>query len=98
MISFFTFIGAALLLQMILVFSRIIKGPSVIDRIVAVNIIGTKAAVLLVFAGIIFDQLAMFIDVSITYAFLNFIASIAASKYIKHTKQLDLDSQQEVGQ
>lgn len=96
MIQFFTFLGAALLLQMLIVFTRIIKGPSVMDRIVAVNIIGTKAAVLLVFAGIIFDELAMFIDVSITYAFLNFIASIAASKYIKHTQERDLVTDKEV--
>ena len=84
MTGFFTGVGIVILLQSLLVFARIIMGPTVMDRIVAVNIIGTKAAVLIVIAGIIFNELDMFVDVAIAYAFLNFIASIAASRYFRH--------------
>ena len=88
MTGFFTGVGIVILLQTLLVFTRIILGPTVMDRIVAVNIIGTKAAVLIVIAGIIFNELAMFVDVAIAYAFLNFIASIAASRYFRHYESL----------
>jgi len=78
----------ALLGTMALVFVRIIKGPTVIDRLVAVNIVGTKAAVILVLFGILFERVGMFVDIAIGYGLLNFIASIAASKYFQHHKVL----------
>ena len=71
---------------MLLVLVRVIKGPTVIDRLVAVNVIGTKSIVLLFFAGILFKQLDMFVDIAIGYGLLNFIASIAAAKYFQDNK------------
>ena len=65
---------------------RIIKEPSVIDRLVAVNVIGTKATVILVLFGLLFERVAMFVDIAIGYGLLNFIASIAAAEYFKHHK------------
>ena len=56
-----------------------------IDRIVAVNIIGTKTAVLLVIIGLIFRDVAMFVDFALAYALLNFIGSLAASRYLHKT-------------
>lgn len=67
---------------------RIIVGPTVIDRIVAVNVIGTKSIVLLVLMGIIFKRIDMFVDIAIGYGLLNFIASLAAAKYFKKHKKL----------
>ena len=79
-------VGVSLLLLMLLVFIRIIKGPTVIDRLVAVSVIGTKATVLLVIMGVIFERVEMFVDIAIGYGLLNFIASIAAAKYFQHHK------------
>ena len=56
--NFFICAGVALLLMMVPVFYRIIVGPTAIDRIVAVNVIGTKTAVLLIIIGVIFDDVA----------------------------------------
>ena len=65
-------------------FVRMLKGPTVIDRLVAVNI-GTKAAVLLaVIMGIVFQRVEMFVDIALGYGLLNFITSIAAAKYYHH--------------
>ena len=52
--SFITIAGVVLIGLMLLVLVRVIKGPTVIDRLVAVNVIGTKSIVLLLFSGIIF--------------------------------------------
>ena len=40
----------------------VIKGPTVIDRIVAANVIGTKTAVLLIIIGTIYGNVGMFVD------------------------------------
>ena len=48
-------VAISLLVLMGLVFLRIIMGPSAIDRLVAVNIIGTKATVILVLFGLLFE-------------------------------------------
>ena len=88
MTGFFEWAGIALLLLMILVFIKAIIGPTVIDRLVAVNIIGTKAIVLLIIMGMIFNRVDMFVDIAIGYGLLNFIASIAASRYFHHHKKL----------
>ena len=49
--SFITIAGVVLIGLMLLVLVRVIKGPTVIDRLVAVNVIGTKSIVLLLFSG-----------------------------------------------
>ena len=76
---------------MILMVYRIIVGPTVIDRIVAVNIIGTKSIVILVLIGIIFERLEMFVDIAIGYGLLNFIASLAAAKYFQKHNRINLE-------
>ncbi len=79
-----------LILLMIMLVYRIVTGPTVIDRIVAVNVIGTKSIVLLVLMGIIFNRIEMFVDIAIGYGLLNFIASLAAAKYFNKHKTLHM--------
>ncbi|MDF1811573.1 MAG: monovalent cation/H+ antiporter complex subunit F [Verrucomicrobiales bacterium] len=74
--------GFALFVLMIPALWRVIKGPTAIDRIVAVNIIGTKTAVLLVVIGQKFGKVEMFVDFALAYALLNFIGSLAASRFL----------------
>ena len=83
----FLYSSIILIVLMIILVYRIIMGPTVIDRIVAVNVIGTKSIVLLVMMGILFERADMFVDIAIGYGLLNFIASLAAAKYFrKHIK------------
>ena len=92
MIEFFQFAGITLVVLMLLIIFRAVKGPTVIDRVVAVNVVGTKSIVLLVIIGIIFERVEMFVDIAIGYGLLNFIASIAASKYFLRHKTLHMKS------
>jgi multicomponent Na+:H+ antiporter subunit F len=46
--------------------------------------IGTKATVLLLFIGVLFENVSMFVDISLAYALLNFIGTLAAAKYFQH--------------
>jgi len=88
--------GIILIILMGAVFVRAIIGPTVIDRLVAVNIVGTKAIVLIILMGMIFDRLDMFVDIALGYGLLNFMASIAAAKYYRHHKRLNPDDQWEL--
>ena len=80
--TFLTFAGIAILILMLPMMYRIVAGPTAIDRIVAVNVIGTKTTVLLVLFGIFFGRVEMFVDFALTYALLNFIGSLAAAKFL----------------
>lgn len=86
--SFFIAIGVGLCLLMLLTLYRAIFGPTAIDRIMGVNIIGTKTTVLLILIGIIYQRVEMFVDIALAYALLNFVATIAASRYFKRRKDL----------
>lgn len=84
--KFFVLVGMLLLLLMAPAFYRVIFGPTTIDRIVGINVIGTKTAILLVIIGYLFERVEMFVDFALTYALLNFVGSIAAAKYIHHQR------------
>lgn len=88
MMTFFVWAGIALLLMMIPIFYRMHIGPTAIDRIVAVNVIGTKTAILLVFIGTIFPghRIGMFVDFALAYGLLNFIGSLAAARFFHRSK------------
>lgn len=83
---FSTVVGVLLLLMMIPVMWRMAVGPTALDRIVAVNVIGTKTAVLLVIIGVVFGRVEMFVDFALAYALLNFTGSLAAARYLHKTK------------
>ena len=93
---FFVFAGIAILALMLPILYRIIVGPTAIDRIVAVNVIGTKTTVLLVIIGMIFERVGMFVDFALTYALLNFIGSLAASRYFDRVNPAKRFTQPEI--
>jgi len=85
--QFFIAVGVALLLLMLLSLYRAVKGPTVIDRILGVNVIGTKTTVLIILIGTLSGRVDMFIDIALAYALLNFITAIAASRFYQRQAQ-----------
>jgi multicomponent Na+:H+ antiporter subunit F len=67
---------------------RGIFGPTVLDRLVGANAIGSKTVVLLLLIGVIYERVEMFIDIALAYAMLNFVAVLAASRYFHKRKGL----------
>ncbi len=76
----FKIVAIIILLSTILVLYRLIKGPVVYDRVLAANVIGTKAVVLLALIGYIYER-PNFLDLALVYALTNFIAITAFLKY-----------------
>ena len=77
------FLYAAVILTAIIAVPayRVIKGPTVFDRLVGTNAIATKTIVLICLIGYIFDRIGMFIDITLAYAVLGFVGSLTISKY-----------------
>jgi len=67
---------------------RAVFGPTVLDRLIGVNAIGSKTTVMLILIGLIYDRVDMFVDIALAYATLNFIAVLAASRYFQKKKGL----------
>ena len=65
---------------------RVIKGPTVFDRLVGTNAIATKTIVLICLIGYIFGRIGMFIDITLAYAILGFIGSLVIAKYVISSK------------
>jgi multicomponent Na+:H+ antiporter subunit F len=84
----FLYAGLYLCLLMLLSLYRAIYGPTVLDRLVGVNAIGSKTVVLLILIGLVYDRVDMFVDISMAYAMLNFLAVLAASRYFQKRKGL----------
>jgi len=57
-------------------------GPGIINRIIAVNVIGTKTIALILLIGTIFERVEFFVDIAFVYALINFISTLAFSKYL----------------
>ena len=87
--QFFIAIGVGLLILMLVTLYRGIIGPTITDRIMGANVIGTKTTVLLIIIGIIYHRVDMFVDIALAYAMLNFIATLAAARYFKHHKNFN---------
>jgi multicomponent Na+:H+ antiporter subunit F len=67
---------------------RAVLGPTILDRLIGVNAIGSKTTALLVLIGLIYHRVDMFIDIALAYAMLNFIAVLAASRFFQKRKGL----------
>lgn len=86
--TFFLCISLGLCILMFVSFYRCLMGPTILDRLIGVNAIGTKTVVLLLLIGFLYERVDMFVDIALAYGFLNFVAVIAASRYFHKRKGL----------
>lgn len=80
--AFFWGVAIYLLLNSFLCLWRAYAGPTVVDRLLAVNIVGTKTLVVLVLLAFIFHR-GLFMDVAFVYGLLNVVVTLAASRYLE---------------
>ena len=74
--------AAAVIAAIVLALTRAFAGPTVYDRILAVNNIGTQTVLLIAVMGFITGR-PDFLDISLLYALINFVATIAVLRYVK---------------
>ena len=72
----------ALLVTMALALTRALLGPTVYDRVLAVNMIGTKTVLLLSVLSFLFGR-PDFLDLALAYALINFIGVLAVLEFFR---------------
>lgn len=75
--------AAGLLMAMAMAMARALLGPTVYDRVLAVNTIGTKTVLLLLVIGFVTGR-PDWVDLSLVYTLINFIGTIAVLKYVEY--------------
>lgn len=67
---------------------RGVAGPTVLDRIISISVIGTKTTIILTLMGFLYNRGDMFLDIALAYALLNFIATVAAAKFFRRRRSI----------
>ncbi len=75
--------AAAVLVTMALALFRSLKGPTVFDRILAINSFGTLTVILISVHGFMAGR-PEFLDLALVYALINFIGTIAVTKFVTY--------------
>lgn len=76
----------AILIVMALALLRAFLGPTLFDRILAVNMFGTKTVLLVAVLGVVSGE-ASFLDIALVYALVNFISIIAVLRFFEYGRQ-----------
>jgi multicomponent Na+:H+ antiporter subunit F len=73
-------IASAFVLFAIVSLYRVFVGPTDHDRVIAVNVMGTNTVIAIALVSGALDK-PLFLDIALVYALLNFLLSIAFSKF-----------------
>ncbi len=83
--SMFTAAAIAILIVMALALLRALLGPTIYDRILAVNMFGTKTVLLVAVLGAVAGR-GDIVDIALVYALINFISIIAVLRFFEYTR------------
>jgi multicomponent Na+:H+ antiporter subunit F len=81
-----------LLVVMGLALARAFLGPTLYDRILAVNNFGTKTVLLIAILGFLGGR-PDFLDIAIVYALINFISIIAVLRFFEYSTKKPMDEE-----
>jgi multicomponent Na+:H+ antiporter subunit F len=76
-------VSIAILVTMVLALVRAVRGPTVYDRVLAVNMFGTKTALLLSVIAYLFGR-PDFLDLALAYALINLIGILAVLEFFQN--------------
>ena len=68
---------------MVLVLIRLYGGPTLYDRVLAVNLFGTHTVLLIAVVGFLAGR-PDFLDIALLYALINFVGTIAVLKFFRY--------------
>ena len=80
--SMYVVVSVAILVTMVLALFRTLRGPSVYDRVLAVNMFGTKTVLLLAVVAYLYGR-PDFLDLALTYALINFVGVLAVLEFVQ---------------
>lgn len=78
--------AVAILVVMVMAIARSLLGPTIYDRILAVNLFGTKTVLLIAVMGFLFGR-PDFLDIALVYALINFISIVGVLRYFEYSRR-----------
>ena len=87
----FSVVAIAILVTMVLAVIRALAGPSIYDRVLAVNMFGTKTTLLLTVVAFLSGR-ADFLDLALAYALINLVGVLAVLEFFESRVELDRES------
>lgn len=78
----FSAAACAILVTISLALARAFMGPTIYDRILAVNMVGTKTVLLIAVIAVISGRTDI-LDIALMYALINFVGVVAVLKYVE---------------
>jgi multicomponent Na+:H+ antiporter subunit F len=79
----YVIVAVAIALTMAMAMIRALRGPTIYDRILAVNMFGTVTVMLLSVLSFVVER-PDFLDIAMVYALMNFIGTTAVLKYFRY--------------
>ena len=79
----FVVASVAILATMALALVRALLGPTVYDRVLAMNMFGTKTVLIIAVLGFLTGR-PDFLDLALLYALINFIGTLAVLKFFEY--------------
>ncbi len=79
----FALAAIALFVAMILVMIRLLTGPTLYDRVMALNSFGTHTVLFIGILGFL-NERPDFLDIALLYALINFVGTIAILKFFRY--------------
>jgi len=83
------FIGALIVLLALFApfLFRVIRGPTVFDRVVALNGLGTLLPVMLMLIGLLYGRAEMFVDIALALFLLNLFTTLLIAHYVRRSRE-----------
>ncbi len=75
--------GLAILVTMVMATIRGLKGPTIYDRILAMNMFGTKTVLFVAVVAYLYER-PDFLDLALAYALINFIGVLAVLQFFQN--------------
>jgi multicomponent Na+:H+ antiporter subunit F len=88
MTEIYAAISIAILVVMALALARAYSAPTVYDRILGVNMFGTKTVLFIAVGGFLMGR-PDFLDIAIVYALINFIGMVAVLRFFEYTAPIE---------
>lgn len=87
----YVLVSVAILITMTLALVRALLGPSVYDRVLAVNVFGTKTVLLLSVIAFLYGR-PDFLDLALAYALINMVGILAVLEFFQGRSRKQQDS------
>ena len=87
----FELAAIAIFIAMVFVLIRLYSGPTLYDRVLALNAFGTHTVLLIGILGFLTGR-PDFLDIALLYALINFVGTIAILKFFRYRAIGDISS------